>query len=659
LDFHTSPDIPGVGAAFDADAFASTLDDARVNVVNLFAKCHHGYSYHDTDVGERHPHLAFDLLQAQFDACKARGIDVQIYVSCGWDQLMTHRHPEWRRVGSDGQFVCFHGKNLEAAWNEVCFNTAYLDYLCDQIREVVTKFPACDGLWLDILHQDDCCCPVCQDDMRAAGLNWMNPADRRLQSIKSRQKYLKATTEAARTHRADMPVFHNMGHLPRGDRSIQPYYSHWELESLPTGGWGYDHFPMSASFARVLGKPYLGMTGKFHTLWGEFGGFKHPNALRYETSAMLAFGAATSIGDQLHPSGAIDEATYSIIRDVFKEVEAKEPWCTGRIEPIADIAIYSHQGHSLPGYSDPPARHDPQDGGAARVLLEGHFLFDVIDADVSFDKYKLIIFPDEILFDSGLEQRVKVYLAAGGKVLLTGRSGQREDGGYSFDIGARWAGVSDFSPDYVVLSESVRPGPISTPMVMYAASQRLELTDGRSLGDVYDPYFNRSPQHFCSHQHTPARTESSGYVAGVVHGNVAVLAHPVFRLYREVGAVYLRQYVENVIDLLLGQQRTIRTTLPSIGRVTVNRQPDQRRLIVHLLYAPLAHRGVFKGRPIEVIEDLPPIPDTDIRVIVEQPIRAVRVVPEGREIPHTRNGAEISFRIDRFAGHAMVELELA
>jgi hypothetical protein len=73
------------------------------------------------------------------------GIDVQIYVSCGWDQLMTHRHPEWRRVGSDGQFVCFHGKNLEAAWYEVCFNTAYLDYLCDQIREVVTKFPAAMG----------------------------------------------------------------------------------------------------------------------------------------------------------------------------------------------------------------------------------------------------------------------------------------------------------------------------------------------------------------------------------------------------------------------------------------------------------------------------------------------------------------------------------
>jgi hypothetical protein len=658
LDFHTSPHIPGVGAAFNPATFAAKLDEARVNVVNLFAKCHHGYSYHDTKIGERHPRLGFDLLQAQFDACKARGMDVQIYVSCGWDQLMTHRHPDWRRVGADGQFVCFNGKNLEASWHEVCFNTGYLDYLCDQISEVVTRFPTCDGVWLDILHQDDCCCPVCQDDMQASGLDWLNPDHRRVQSVKSRQKYLKAATQAARVLRADMPVFHNMGHLPRGDRSVQPYYSHWELESLPTGGWGYDHFPMSASFARVIGKPYLGMTGKFHTLWGEFGGFKHPNALKYETSAMLAFGAATSIGDQLHPSGAIDEATYQIIGEAFRAVEAKEPWCIGRIEPVVDIAIYSHQGHDLPGHTDPSARHDLHDGGAARVLLEGHFLFDMIDSEVPLNRYKLVVFPDEILFDDELEGKVQTYLATGGRILLTGRSGQRAFGGYGLDIGATWHGESPFSPDYVALAEGVRPEPVTTPMVMYAASQRLQLDGGRSLGDVYDPYFNRSPQRFCSHQHTPAQTEASGYIAGVIKGNVAVLAHPVFRLYREVGAVYLRRYIENVINLLLGDSRSIRTSLPSIGRVTVNRQPDEGRLIVHLLYAPLAHRGSFKGRPIEVIEDLPAIIDTSVTLAVHGPVRAVRLVPEGGELTFSSKGHEISFTIERFECHAMVEVEV-
>ena len=45
LDFHTSPDIPDVGADWDPDHFAQTLTRARVNSVTLFATCHHGMSY--------------------------------------------------------------------------------------------------------------------------------------------------------------------------------------------------------------------------------------------------------------------------------------------------------------------------------------------------------------------------------------------------------------------------------------------------------------------------------------------------------------------------------------------------------------------------------------------------------------------------------------
>ncbi len=58
---------------------------------------------------------------------------------------------------------------------------------------------------------------------------------------------------------------------------------------------------------------FLGMTGKFHTTWGEFGGYKHPNALRYEAGLSIANGAKCSIGDQLHPEGLMDKATYELI----------------------------------------------------------------------------------------------------------------------------------------------------------------------------------------------------------------------------------------------------------------------------------------------------------------------------------------------------------
>ena len=33
-----------------------------------------------------------------------------------------------------------------------------------------------------------------------------------------------------------------------------------ESTSLPSGGWGYDHFPISARNANTLGMEYIGMT---------------------------------------------------------------------------------------------------------------------------------------------------------------------------------------------------------------------------------------------------------------------------------------------------------------------------------------------------------------------------------------------------------------
>ena len=47
LDFHTSPHIEGVGAAFDPDHFAATLAAAHVDSVTCFARCHHGWIYYD------------------------------------------------------------------------------------------------------------------------------------------------------------------------------------------------------------------------------------------------------------------------------------------------------------------------------------------------------------------------------------------------------------------------------------------------------------------------------------------------------------------------------------------------------------------------------------------------------------------------------------
>jgi hypothetical protein len=83
LDFHTSEHIEGIGAEFDPEEFASTLERARVDSVTCFGRCHHGWIYYDTRAfpERRHPHLKRNLLKEQIEACHARNIRVPIYVT--------------------------------------------------------------------------------------------------------------------------------------------------------------------------------------------------------------------------------------------------------------------------------------------------------------------------------------------------------------------------------------------------------------------------------------------------------------------------------------------------------------------------------------------------------------------------------------------------
>ena len=104
LDFHTSPDIDGIGAKVDKARWQDTLCKAHVNSVTLFSKCHHGWSYHPTKVGKMHPHLNFDLLRAQYDACKEVGIAAPVYLSAGVDNLAAGEHPDWREITAEGAF---------------------------------------------------------------------------------------------------------------------------------------------------------------------------------------------------------------------------------------------------------------------------------------------------------------------------------------------------------------------------------------------------------------------------------------------------------------------------------------------------------------------------------------------------------------------------
>lgn len=643
LDFHTSEAIHGIGAQFSAAQFQEQLRRGHVDSITVFSKCHHGWAYHPSAANEIHPHLSFDLLGAQIEAAHAINVKTPVYLSAGFDEKEARRHPEWllrdatdRTIGTDSF--------LKPGYHLFCMNSPYLDRLCAQIEEVVQNYPV-DGIFLDIVNVHDCVCHTCVAALVAGGKDPLNPEHVHALAERTYAEYTRRTNEAARKHRPGLPVFHNGGHIRRGRRDLARMNTHLELESLPTGGWGYDHFPLSARYAATLGMDYLGMTGKFHLSWGEFGGYKHPNALRYEAALNLAMGAKVSVGDQLPPSGRMDPATYALIGAAYAETEEKEAWCEGAVN-IADIGLLSLEAAEA---KEPAGKSD---AGAVRMLLEGHYLFNVIDNEEDFSRYKVLILPDAVRVGEALLPKLQAFTAGGGKILATGLSGLHEkEDAFALDLGASYTGPSEYRPEY--FRPAWAPMPLEeAAFVLYGTGQQVSLAaGGEALGMREEPYFNRTWNHFSSHQHAPANGHDAG--PGMTQGSDGIyIAWNVFDDYAAVGSLIARQMVHHALDRLLGNQKTLSTGLGAQGIVSLMQQKQADRYVLHLLYAS----PVKRGNGVEVIEDLPVLHDVPVTLRGLPLIKKMTLVPEGQYLSFTQDDNGVTLTVPRLECHQMIML---
>lgn len=661
LDFHTSEKIPGVGADFDAKQFAEMLQRGHVDSITLFSKCHHGMTYHDTKVGVRHPGMDKELLPRQIEACRSVDVKTPIYLSTGWDEAMARTHTDW--VVRDKSGKLSHSVIGEASWKLLCFNSPYLDYLCAQIDEVIERFDGGDGIFFDVIHAHPCYCNYCLRDMEAAGLDAADDAQMEQFSYRVLDKYFQRTTAACHRKNPELRVFHNSGHIAKGALEVLKYNSHLEIESLPTGGWGYDHFPLSAKYVATTGFDFLGMTGKFHTTWGEFGGFKRANALRYECDAMIAFGSKCSVGDQLHPRGRMDEDTYNLIGAAYEPVQQKEAWCRGA-KPWSEVALLSPEVL----HADKPGSYRSRlqaEEGAARMLLETQIQFDIIDLERDLSSYKLVILPDEIELEeaSAFTKKLQRFIENGGKILMSGRSGMNADHThFVLDAGLKIEGRSDFSTDYIVPGDELPSAPVRGRFVVHGAAWNVApQSSTRTLAARADPYFNRAWNHFCSHQHTPDE-KVSPFPAITANENIVYFAHEIFTCYRNLGQPLYRDLVRDTIEILLGKT-SFSSNLPTAARASLMRQEEENRYVLHLLYANPVKRGAdvsmwgSASMAVEVIEDLVPLLDVQCEVRVPQPIESVRLVPSGEPIEYSIEGETVRFCVPKFLCHQMVELK--
>lgn len=653
LDFHTSESIPDIGINFDPEEFASTLEKAHVDSITCFSRCHHGWLYYDSKrFPERvHPNLKDkNLLKKQIEACHRRGIKVPVYTTVQWDAQIAAEHREWLVSNPEG--APFNQPQFRAGfYKNLCLNTKYVEYLKEQILDVFECLGELDGLFLDILNIKPCCCPDCLKEMRQLGLNAEDETVRFEFAQMVMDRFKVEVTDFIHSIQPDCPVFYNVGFITSRHRKALDTFTHLEIESLPGGSWGYDHFPVTARYTRTLGLDFMGMTGKFHTDWGDFSSFRSQAALEYECFKSIAYGGKCSIGDQLHPNGKISAPVYDLIGKVYGQVEEKEPWCDD-VEPVVEAAILIPEEFMRAG-----TQLTTDDlTGAVKLFTQIGIQFNVIDSFEDFSKYRLLILPDNIPVEKSLSEKLSSYVKNGGKVLASWHSGTYMDG--DLRKMAEWMPVeykneAPYSPDFIV-AEGILGKDLyeNTEYVMYGKAAEVKVKSGaEEILKTNVPYHNRTWEHYCSHRHFPS-AEKYGYPAVVRDDSVIYFAHPIFTTYQKYGCSWIKTFVKNAADALL-KEKLIEYQGPSNLEVVLNKQTHKNRDILHLLYYVPERRAEL----LDILEDVIPLYQIPVSLQEkDRKVNSIRLVPEKEEISFVRKEGRVDFIIPKLEGHQMVEI---
>lgn len=649
LDFHTSEHIENIGAQFDKKQFQEALITGNVNCINIFAKGHHSWCYYPTEVGMQHPHLDFDLMGQQIEACREIGVSVRLYFTVGWSSNDVKMHPEWAVLRKDGSNswrdmarATGPGKTF-GGWEYLAPEGPYAELILAQTEEILQKYEV-DGIWYDI-HQPEWLNynAWSLQDMKERGID---PDDREAVEKRNIEKYHefhRRTHDLIMSYDPDATLYYNGTTRTYNDDNIrmfkygfERYNTKHDLEDLPTAWGGYDIFPWRSKYFANTGKEIVAMSGKFHKAWGEFGGFKDREAILYEAASMVAFGANCNFGDQLHPSGIMDMATYENIGYAYDYVEKIEEYGIGGIH-TATTGLYLVE--------DVAALE-----GVVRMLCERQVNFNVVNTLEDWSDLEVLILPSGGVLPRDVE-RIRAFAEGGGKVLVMGNSAFFQ-GAPLVDIGATYAGKARYDVDYTLTGPELDRDMVDAPFLNYSAALRVIPEEGTEvLARIREPYFSRTLSHYCSHANTPYTLTDADHPAVIRKGNVVYMAHDLDRQYYREGARLHRDLFFNALDLLRTEP-LVEADMPSMGRINLLHQPEHSRYVLHMLYASPIQRG-----NVRVIEDLVPLYDIPVSIDLEEQVARAYLIPSGDPVKFRRKDGKLHAVIPELKCHTALVLE--
>jgi hypothetical protein len=653
LDFHNSHHEPRLGTAFNPDEWGDRLLAANVDSVVIFAKDMHGYFYYPSRYGPVHPGLSFDLMGEQVEACRRHAISVYAYYCVTWDHHLADKHRDWLVIRRDGSnFLPKPGQT--PGWTALCLaNESFVSLVSDHSRELVSSYEL-DGAWFDMAEpiEPECFCAACLSEIRKQG---RDPKDAEVQRSHKNQIFLefhRRMTALVKEVRPGCQVDYNDIGLSRVSDRAQ-YLDNIDIEALPTAFWGYFYAPAQIRYQRTFGIPVYGMTGRFKAAWADFGGLKLPRQLDVELAGIVANGARCDIGDQMPPSGRLDPAVYHVIGKAYGRVKDLEPYLEGAA-PVTEAAVMvTDRALDL--------MRDDSLYGIVKLALESHLQFDCVEPGQPWERYGLVLLPDEQRLAPETAERLHAYLQNGGAVIACHNSGLTTGEGKSWleKYGFSYAGPSPFKPAYLVPAVDFTDGIPSYEYALYEGASQWHARDPAvTLARLGEPLFQRSAEQYTSHAQSPFH-RLTGYAAMAKSGRVGLVAFPLGQSYYRQGYWVYRSAFRRLLQEVF-PVRLMRTNAPLSTEITVTHQPEDKgqgrreRYLVHII-----NWSALRGTPQHPVFYEDPVPLTDVTVRLNLSLKRARartLVQPGR-LNARISSAGVEVTVPRVFVHEVVCLE--
>lgn len=374
------------------------------------------------------PYLQGDSLAQIIDACHAA--DIRVNARTDFSKIrrpIFEQHPDWAYISADGRIIDYNGDI------QVCLNGGYQqEYMFAILEEMFTRLPF-DGIFFNMSgyqtkdysgnYYGPCHCDNCQrlfEEMFGLPL----PVEEDLADPVYR-KYTVFKERTLHAHRKKLYNFiherwphvciANLRNARRGfirqesNTAIERPLPHWQYSGSDNTKWAVSSYPdMVSSNTTVdfIDFPYRHVAVS-------------PHQQKLRLAQALANGGALDYYLMGRLDNHEDRSGYAPVKEMFHYHAAHEEQYIN-IESSANIALLNS-----------PDANTSEFRGWFRFLVENHFLFDTLMTDTVLDlpweKYDAFILPDFQAVSDELAARLDQFVADGGVLIASGRSGFRDE----------------------------------------------------------------------------------------------------------------------------------------------------------------------------------------------------------------------------------------